>query len=306
MKKIIVTGASGFIGRNILPILLRNGWEIHAVCFRTPAVEAPGVIWHAVDLLDRQNTIDLFTSVHAEYLLHLAWYVEPATYWSSPENFRWVRATLEMMDVFRETGGKHLVVAGTCAEYDWNYGFCSENVTPLAPATIYGKCKHGLRQLLEAYGEAYGMRVAWGRIFYLYGPYEAPSRLVPSVTRALLKGENALCSHGNQIRDFMHVADAASAFACLVESDVAGAINIGSGEPVTLRQVVDAIAGEFGAAHRVLFGALPSPPGEPPFIVADNRRLLEYGWTPAYDLAAGIAETVAWWRSQANTFTETG
>lgn len=300
MKKILVTGANGFIGRHTLPILVQKGWEVHAVCFSAPAPAESGVIWHQVDLLNREAAIDLVASVRASHLLHLAWYVNPVDYWSSPKNFKWVRGTLDMLDAFREAGGEHIIAAGTCAEYDWNYGYCREYVTPLAPTTVYGRCKHSLRQLLEVYGEIHGMRIAWGRLFYLYGPHEAPGRLVPYVANALLKGADALCTHGNQVRDFLHVEDVASAFVALVDSMVAGPVNISSGYPVALKEIILSVADCLGVRDRVRFGALSSPMNESLLLVGECRRLNDVGWIQRFDLSTGIEQTVNWWKSKMN------
>src|SRR4029077_12935796 len=110
---------------------------------------------------------------------------------------------------------------------------------------------------------------AWGRIFHLYGPYEYPSRLVPSVIISLLKDELARCTHGRQVRDFMHVDDVASAFVALLDSDVAGIVNIGSGEPVTIRSLVTRIASTIKAEGRVEFGAISVAPNDPPVLIPD-------------------------------------
>jgi nucleoside-diphosphate-sugar epimerase len=196
-------------------------------------------------------------------------------------------------------GGRRIVAAGTCAEYDWRYGYCAERVTPLAPATLYGTCKHALQRILEAYAAQANLSAAWGRLFFLYGPHEHESRLVASVIRAMLRAEPARSSHGRQVRDFLHTLDAADAFAALLDSDVTGALNIASGQPVSLREVIAEVAAQLSAERLVALGALPAPPNEPPLLVADVRRLTEeVGWRPRYALRAGLAATIAWWRDE--------
>ena len=190
-------------------------------------------------------------------------------------------------------------MVGTCTEYDTRYGYCVENLTPLAPASLYAASKHALQVLLSAATPQLGLSAAWARIFFLYGPYESPHRLVPAVITALLHGQPARTSHGNQIRDFLHVADVGAALVALLNSDVTGAVNIGSGQPVTLREIVLQIAGQLNAADKVEFGAFPAAEGEPPILVASAERLhQEVGWTPHYDLPSGIAQTIRWWQSQ--------
>ena len=225
----------------------------------------------------------------------------PGTYWTSLENFRWVRASLDLFGAFAEHGGQRIVVAGTCAEYDWATGdeLCTEASTPLAPATFYGACKHALRVMLEAFARQQALSAAWGRIFFLYGAHEHPDRLVASVIRALLRGVPAPCSHGRQVRDFLHVADVAAAFVALLASDVRGAVNIASGEAVALKDVIMEIGQRVDRGELIELGARPAPAGEPPRLVADVTRLRrEVGWSPERTLQQGLEETIVWWQRE--------
>lgn len=297
-KRILVSGASGFIGRHTLPFLIRDGWEVHATHHGIPVTGTTGIVWHPCDLLDRDQACSLVASIGASHWLHLAWYAEPGKYWTSPENFRWVTATMNMLEAFRAAGGVRVVAAGTCAEYDWNYGYCREAVTPLAPSTLYGKCKHTLHQLMAAYGDAYDLQVAWGRVFYLYGPHEYQERLIPFVVRSLLVGRPALCTHGNQIRDYLYVEDAASAFIALINSHVVGPVNIASGKPVVLREMLRAVGSEIGREDLIQYGAIAPPANEPSTLFADVSRLeKEVGWLQKKDLVSGLKETVAFWKT---------
>jgi nucleoside-diphosphate-sugar epimerase len=214
-------------------------------------------------------------------LLHFAWYAVPSRYWFAPENLQWVQASLALLQAFTQAGGQRVVMAGTCAEYDWNYGFCSEAITPLAPRTLYGVCKHALQMILSNFTRDNQLSSAWGRIFFLYGPHERPERLVPMVIRSLLRNEPARCSHGNQVRDFLHVQDVASAFVALLNSPVTGPVNIASGQAVRLKDLIYAIAAKIDQTQLVRLGAIPTLSDEPSFLVADVRRLHdEVGWQP--------------------------
>jgi nucleoside-diphosphate-sugar epimerase len=299
VSRVLVTGASGFVGHNALAPLAALGLEVHALSSREQPGGAPVAAWHRADLLERGAGEELVHRVAPEHLLHFAWYAEPGKYWTSPENVRWVEASLALLRAFHAEGGRRAVVAGTCAEYDWNHGFLSEGVTPLRPATLYGRSKNSLREVAEAFAAEAGLGLAWGRIFFLYGPREHPGRLVSSVARALVAGEEAPTSEGSQVRDFLHVEDVAGAFCALLLADVTGPVNIGSGVPVTVRQVVEEVARAAGRPELVRAGALPQRENEPPLIVADVRRLHdEVGFTPRHPLEEGIEQTVAWWRER--------
>jgi nucleoside-diphosphate-sugar epimerase len=295
----LVTGASGFIGAPVIEHLLKAGHEVHALSMR-PQGGISGVTWHQGDLLDPATAKGLVARVQPERLLHLAWYAEPGRFWGSPENVRWVEATLRLLRAFASADGRRAVLAGTCAEYDWSVGGeCAEEATPLRPSTLYGVSKDATRRVATAYADLVGFELAWGRIFFLYGPGEPPERLLPLVTRALLAGERAKVTAGTQVRDFMHVDDVARAFVALLDSGQEGAVNIATGTGVELRELVALAAAAVGRPELIDFGALPQRSGEPASLVADVRRLREMiGFRPLHGLADGVRETIEWWRSQ--------
>jgi nucleoside-diphosphate-sugar epimerase len=284
MSRILVTGATGLIGRRVLAPLVAAGHEVHAVARR--AGGAPDVIWHEADLLASQNVV---REVDPEVLVHLAWYAEHGKFWTAPVNVEWVEASLALLRAFR---GRRVVAAGTCAEYDWNAGEepMNELSSPLRPATLYGAAKHGLHTVASQMDD---FELAWGRVFFLYGPDEAPGRLFAAVARAVLAGEPARTTEGTQIRDFMHADDVAAAFAALASSDLTGPVNIASGEPAALRDVVQMIGEAAGRPELIELGALPQRPGEPERLVADVARLRdEVGFAPRVSLRVGIDATV--------------
>lgn len=299
MKRVLVTGATGFIGRHSLPRLLESGYEVHAVGGqRSPEAPSRDIVWHRADLLEPDEVISLVAKVQPTHLLHFAWYAVPGKYWTAPENLAWVRATVNLMQMFSDRGGRRAVMAGSCAEYDWKFDYCSELFTPCRPATLYGACKHGTQVLLDAWSRQAGLSSAWGRIFFLYGPGEYPSRLVPSVINSLLRNEPALCTHGNQVRDFMYVEDVAAAFVELLGSDVKGTVNIASGVSAPLKEVIHAIADHLNKRDLVRLGAVPAPAGEPDALIADVGRLRdEVGFRPRYGLKQGISQTIAHMKS---------
>jgi nucleoside-diphosphate-sugar epimerase len=292
VKRVLLTGASGFLGRRAIAPLSARGYEVHAVASRHPPSGGEAQ-WHQADLLDVSALSRLVTAVRPSHLLHFAWYAEPGKYRDSPENLRWLEASLALLRHFRAAGGMRVVMAGTCAEYDNAGGTCSEDATPRRPGTLYGLCKNALYEVMSGYCAAEGLSAAWGRLFFLYGPGEHSSRFVPSVASALLRGEDAACTHGGQVRDYLHVDDAAGAFVALLDSEVTGAVNIASGRAVALRDVALEVARHAGTPARVNFGAIAAPRGEPGRIVADVRRLTEeVGFAPRHDLATGIAHVV--------------
>lgn len=304
MSRVLLTGASGFIGAHAVDALLAGGHEVHAVA-RRAGTAREGVVWHEVDLLEPGAAERLVGAASTISLLHLAWYAVPGRFWTASENERWIDASLRLLRAFGEAGGRRAVMAGTCAEYRWGGEVLREQDSPLGPATrlepatLYGACKHATHVAATRVAEELGVSLAWGRIFFLYGPGEPPGRLVSSVVRGLLAGEEVPTTDGHQRRDFMHVADVAGAFAALVDGCLTGAVNVASGEPVPVREIVTLIEQAAGTHERVRFGALPTRPDEPDVIAGDPRRMREQlGFHPTIELEQGVAETVAWWRAR--------
>ena len=298
MKRVLLTGATGFIGQQCLPLLSARGYEVHAVSSKPRQEIASGLYWHQADLLDSRQISALNARVRPSHLLYFAWYLVPGKYTTATENLLWVQASLELLRRFYEYGGSRAVIAGSCFEYDLNYGFCSEFRTPKEPNTFYGTCKNALRMLMDAYSAATDLSCAWGRIFFLYGPNEHQARLVSSVICSLLRREPARCSHGNQIRDYLHVQDAASAFIALLDSNVRGQVNIASGHPTVLKELIYKIALKLSCEDLIRLGEVPPASNDYPLVIADVGRLSkEVGWQPKYDLDQGLEHTIGWWKN---------
>jgi nucleoside-diphosphate-sugar epimerase len=300
MSRVLITGATGFLGLPCVRRAAAAGVEVHAVARTDRGELPPGVRLHAIDVFDAERVGELMATVQPTHLLHLAWVTTPGVYWSSPDNVRWRTASQELLEAFAAFRGERAVMAGTCAEYDWKVAKrCHEYRTPTTPATLYGRCKNSLQESAFTFALNWGLRFAWARLFFLYGPREHPDRLVPSVARSLLAGEPAECSVGTQKRDFLHVDDAADALVTLLLGDVTGPVNVASGEAVSVRTVVETVADIIGRPDLLRLGAKPTPANEPPQLYADVERLRnEVGWTPRIGLRDGLAETVAWWRDR--------
>lgn len=295
VTRVLVTGGSGFVGRHVLAALADRSLEVHAAAIDEAVPEAALATWHRVDLLSPRDVRRLIEEVRPMHLLHLAWYAAPRLYWTSRENLRWLRATIDMAEAFFDTGGGRFVGAGSCAEYDWSSGHCDEAATATRPATLYGACKLSAGEIVGALARQSGASAAWARLFFLYGPHEHPDRLVSSVVRALLAGREAPCSDGGQVRDFLYIKDAAEALVATLLSDVSGPVNVASGTPTSVRALVSGVAHAIGRPDLIRFGALGSDPA-PRLTAAVSRLADEVGWSPRYSPDNALAETIDWWR----------
>ena len=296
--KVLVTGGSGLIGQYCLTQLAQKGHEVHAISTQD-RVNSAITTWHRVNLLDHKQTELVIQAVQPSHLLHLAWCTEHGLYWNSPENIAWAQASILLIKKFTHLGGKRFVGAGTCAEYDWHQaqGECSTENAPLMPATLYGKCKNSLQHELAEWCQQTNLSSAWGRIFSLYGPNEDPRRLISATITALLQQKNTTCGYPGLKRDYLHAADVASAFIAVLESDIQGAVNIGSGQTYNLGEIVKAIATKLNAPKLVKLSTRDLAEYlEPIFLAPDIARLCSIRWTPTYTLSTGLDDTISWWR----------
>lgn len=295
--RILITGASGFIGRHCLPGILRNFDSVHCVSRSISKNDCPSALWYECDLLNPAEVKELIYHIKPTHLLHLAWTTAPGNFWHDPDNRTWLAASKELIRFFSECGGRRLVIAGTCAEYEWNESFLMESAVP-HPLSLYGECKNELRVFCENFASRKSLAMAWARMFFIFGPYENGSKLVPSTIISLLREESARTASGELRRDYLYVKDAASALTRIMLSDFDGTVNVCSGRALSIREIVSEIAQVVGRSDLLEIGALPARPGDPGIVCGSSRVLNdEIEFSPKYSFREAIAETVEWWRN---------
>lgn len=285
MVKILLTGASGFIGAACRKTLEARGLEVLA-----PSSAA-------LNLLDGESVRTYLAAHRPSHLLHAAWRAVHGDVMASADNLLWLQASLGLVKAFREAGGTRFAGLGSSAEYDWSYGVCRTGITPLNPSTPYGAAKHALRLGAESYSKAVGLSFVWPRVFFIYGPGEHASRLSVYVLKSLLAGETADLTHGRQIRDYLYITDVAEGVAAALLSAQEGETDIASGAPFAVRDIVGEIGRQVGRADLLAFGAKPSPAHDLPVVLGDGSHArMHIGWAPRFTLEQGIAEMIAWGR----------
>lgn len=289
--RVLLTGASGFLGRYVLDNLHRRGIETVVVGRQLAANQADSPFIGA-DLLTVTDFSWLVKQANATHLLHMAWYAEHGRYWTSPLNLRWVEATIRLVEAFCEAGGQQVVVAGTCAEYDWSSGVCREEETPLHPATLYGISKDATRRLIMGLCARYQVQCGWGRVFFPFGTGEAKQRLIPSLIQVLQGNRPPFAVNCRASRDFLHALDVAEGFITLLLYGQGTVCNISSSLPVRLGDVVHKLAHILNVNPQNVLDLSIERPGEPLLLVGENLKLTTLGWTPVLSLEQGLERTV--------------
>ena len=282
--KVILTGATGFVGRHVAKELERQDIKYVSVQ-RGMAIDGKAV---QMDLLGTNELEALFKKIKPTHLIHVAWYAEHGKYWDSELNLQWVLATKRLVDAFCSSGGQHVVITGTCAEYDWSHGYCVEDATPLKPRSLYGICKDTTRRIIELTVNKHGVSMSWARVFFPYGLGEASERLIPSLFRAF-KGEiSPFGVNASSYRDLIHVEDAARAVLACAQSRYVGAINICSGKPVQISEVVRSVARINKCDPEIILKLAPKNQEANRFLVGENKKLETLGWRQEIMLDQGL------------------
>ena len=309
--RVLITGAAGFIGAEVVRRALSEGHDVIALVRpgtdrrRLREVES-GLSVTECDLGDPDAITRTVAAAGPELCVHLAWRGAPGVGPEAEANVGALIASLELVRALRAVGCRRFVAAGTCFEYA-DMDTAHVEGEPAAPRDLYSLAKNASLTLCSELCRVAGISMAWPRVFYTYGPREDTRRLVSSVIVGLLEGRTVATTPGAQIRDDLHVEDVADAILAVALSSVTGPVNVASGSPVSVRDVVDALGRLIGRPELLRIGELAYRPNEPMTIKADVgmlRRMV--GWQPRYSLAEGLRHTVEWWRAERTSSSEAG
>ncbi len=268
---ILLTGAAGFVGRQVLRALGERGCCVRPVLRegkqgKLAPDDAIETIVASPDIFAESAAWWARACSGVDTVIHAAWYAEPGQYLQSPKNQECLAGTLRLAEGAAQVKVRRFVGIGTCFEYDLNADRLSIE-TPLKPSTPYAQAKVAAFNALLASLPRQGVAFAWCRLFYLYGEGEDSRRLVSYVRDRLRAGEPAELSSGSQIRDFLDVCEAGRMIVDVALGSRKGPVNICSGKPITVRELAERIADEFGRRDLLRFGARPDNPVDPPCVV---------------------------------------
>jgi len=269
--KVLVTGATGFVGRQVLRALANQGLPTrvvirHGTDARLEAVQGVDRVMTTADLFAENAQWWANVCDGIDTIVHAAWYAEPGKYLHSSKNMDCLLGTLHMARGAVMAGVRRVVGLGTCLEYDVRQGMLTVE-TPLNPGTPYAGAKAAAYTALASWLPTQGVEFAWCRLFYLYGEGEDERRLVPYLRAKLEVGEPAELTSGNQIRDFLDVREAGRMIVGVALGARQGAVNICSGVPITVRDFAHTIAEELGRRDLLRFAARPESVIDPPCVV---------------------------------------
>jgi dTDP-6-deoxy-L-talose 4-dehydrogenase (NAD+) len=270
-KRVLITGATGFVGSQVLRHLAKHDANITVVVREEnqstlanyPAVKT---VITTQDLFEETAVWWAAALQGIDIVVHVAWYAEPGKYLQSSKNLDCLQGTLNMAKGAMQVGVRRFVGIGTCFEYDLSHGMLSVQ-TPLNPLTPYAGAKVAAYMALSQCLTAQFVEFVWCRLFYLYGEGEDERRLVPYIRAKLANGESAKLTGGNQIRDFLDVNEAGRMIVEAALSSVQGPINICSGIPTTVKQLAESISDEYGRRDLLLYNARPENLIDPACIV---------------------------------------
>jgi len=258
--KVLVTGASGFVGKQIIKFLLSKDIEIILVLRskKNSMLESVSNISNIIYSKDIFNENSDWWEIHCkgvDVIIHAAWYAEPGLYLQSSKNIDCLIGSLNLAKGAIAAKVRRFIGIGTCFEYEFKN-------TPLSthsiknPQTVYAATKLSLFHSLSNLFDEHDLEFAWCRLFYLYGEDEDPRRFVPYLKEKLKNNEIAELTSGKQIRDYLDVKDAGKLIANLAIGSQTGPVNICSGVPISIREFAEKIADKYGKRNLLKFNNL--------------------------------------------------
>lgn len=248
-KKVFLTGCTGEIGFRLTLLLLDLGYEVYGVSGRKKCqIVDQKHRCSQIDLLDPSLDLEL-QDIKPDILVHTSWLTTPKEFWNSGQNSDWVTASKRIINQFLYSGGKYLVVTGSCAEYSWGAGLPLTENSLEDPTTTYGKAKLELLNWIRSQEIPY----LWTRTFFQFGMKESPGRLIPDVIDLLCRSQEFVVRSRLDVRDFIFVEDVSKILSLLISQNQLGVVNIGRGVGTNVGELALAVAELVGRKDLIKF-----------------------------------------------------
>jgi nucleoside-diphosphate-sugar epimerase len=305
--RVLLTGASGFLGAHVVRALLARGVAVTALVRPGSDLwrlaEGPSALASA-DLSDAEAVARVLADVRPEVVCDLAWHGVGNRFHDDPAQVSAnLRPHLDLLQAAAHAGCRRWIGLGSQAEYGPQAARIDEGCAT-RPSTVYGAVKLAVGVVGQRLAARAGMEFVWLRLFSCYGPMDAPGWLIPSVTLTLLRCARPKLTAGTQKWDYLFVEDAARAVAeAALATRMEGVYNLGSGRGVPVREIVEAIRDLVDPALPLGFGEVPYGPHQIMHLEADVTKLCEaIPWRPATGLEDGLRRTVAWYREHRDRY----
>ncbi len=296
-RRILITGAGGFVGAAAVRAALAGGHKVIALVRRSGSIRLAGLTGdlsvQAIDLSEAAAVADLVTALKPDFVIHSAWEGVGGALRAGDIQFENIRTTLSLVDATIKAGASKFVGIGSQAEYGRYDRRISETDLP-QPTMLYGAAKLSACHLTRQRAREAGIGFAWLRLFSVYGPGDNPNWLIPSVTAALVSGTAPKCTLGTQKWDYLHIDDVArGTLAAAVTDDASGVFNLSSGLPVAVRSIIERLRDLAAPGLQLNFGDIPFGPDQIMHLEGDNNRLkAATGWTPKIPVMDGLSDVV--------------
>ena len=301
--RVLLTGASGFVGSHVLARFLRAGEHTVAVVLR-PGRE-PHRISHLLsgievitgDVAQPRALDESVRRFVPDVVVHSAWAAPSTQNRNSVEHAEHVAHAIELVKLAHAAGARHFIGLGSQAEYGPAANLATED-QPAQPTTLYGTAKLCAGLLAGKLCAALDIRFAWLRLFAAYGPGEDAGWLIPAMCHAFMNGQRPATTPGEQVWDYLYVEDAAEAVhRVAILPSATGVFNLGSGHGHTVREVIERVRDLVAPLATIGFGERAYAPDQVMHMQANIDRLRQTtGWQPKIDLATGLRRTVDWFR----------
>jgi UDP-glucose 4-epimerase len=304
-KRVLVTGAAGFIGSHLVRRLVSEGAAVSALLnkevspWRIKDLLDQLTVWEC-DITDSASLQNMVSDFQPQAVFHLAAHVDVTRSWDlvSPLVQHNIIGTINLLNALKDTGFTAFVYAGSSEEYGTKPPPLIETQREF-PVSPYSFSKLSATQFCQMAARTFDLPIIVLRLFPTYGPTQEGAMLIPTAIRELLAGRTFRMTHGEQRRDFIYVDDVVEAFLqiALCKKASGEVFNVGSGAPCKIADVIDIITNHIGGDLQVIRGAIPCRKGEGDECYSSNQKIREFtGWTPTVSLEEGLRITVAWYK----------
>ena len=224
MKKILITGSTGFIGNSLVNFFLSKKYDVFAISRKN--ISNSKIQFIKVNIFDHKKINKIIKKIKPDYLIHLAWEADPKKYLNSKNNFQWLHSSLNLYLNFCKHGGKRALITGSCAEYDFNKFFLKEDFIKKKNYSRYSLCKETFLNHAFKISKIYNSQLLWARLFWIYGLNQKKGRLIPDLIKSAKNNKKIYLKNPNFFINLLNVYDVSVALFKAFQSQLNGIINI--------------------------------------------------------------------------------